>query len=102
MGAFATPTEWFDQKNYPVQKVSFAKSTRNYFTYYSTSKYEPIGFTNEPEIYLGYYDTYDGPAESKMSVTTDYPLSSLFRCGSLDTKPDDFKSTFKVVFYYRK
>ena len=102
VGAVATPAELFDQRDYPLYVESDAKAVRNYFAYYSTSAWEPIGFSKTSTIKLTSKDSYDLSDESKLSAFTTFSAGShLWRCGSANGYSVDFYSSFKIVFYFR-
>jgi hypothetical protein len=102
MGAVATPAELFDQRDYPrFNEESDAKAVRNFYAYYSTNAYEAIGFSKTSTIKLHDADLYDLSDESKLSALTKSSGYNLWRCGSANGFSDDFKTSFKIVFYYR-
>ena len=113
IGVFATPEELFDQRRYDHARYTNAKRVRNYYTYYSTRNLEPIGFSKGSRIYLYTEDVHDRSDETKLSARTTPNDNSLFRCGAYSytylcrsgpcqsSAVNIFRSSYKIVFYYR-
>jgi len=59
LGAVMKTSELFYVDDYPLNKVSSARPTRQFYSYFSSASREPIGFSKEENIYLGFYDLYD-------------------------------------------
>jgi len=103
MGVFGTIDELFDQREYPYNKDTEAKSVRKYYSYYSSGIFEPIGFSKTPNIRLYQVDVLNLDDESKLSAFTTYDSGALWRCGKSNWRDQtsDFRDTFRIVFYYR-
>ena len=103
MGVFGTIEELFDQREYPHHKETEAKRVRKYYSYYSSGRCQPIGFSKTPAINLCDGDAADPDNQTKLSAYTTYTRNTLWRCGSsnMSNNKTDFKNTFQIVFYYR-
>ena len=101
MGVFGTIEELFDQREYPHNEVTFAKSVRKYYSYYSSGTHEPIGFSKQPIIRLHHADVSYLYDENKLSAHTTSDYFSLWRCGTSNRHQTGFADTHQIVFYYR-
>ena len=110
MGVFGTTDELFDQREYPRNQDTAAKSVRKYYAYYDSGELEPIGFSKRQTIKLHDPDVSYPDDETKLSAYTAESASlidtfgncTLWRCGSLtEENQTDFDDTFQIVFYYR-
>ena len=102
MGVFGSIEELFDQREYPRNQDTAAKSVRNYYSYYSSGTAEAIGFSKTPTIHLRYADVSNIDDETKLSAfTTDACSCTLWRCGSSNWRDPTFKDKFQIVFYCR-
>jgi len=100
MGVIGTREELFRQTGYAQNTYLTPRKVRQFYPYYSTTRYAPIGFSGHKTIQLNYYDVYASTDETKLSVYTSRNDGyTLLRCGSDKNKPADFQRTYEIVFY---
>ena len=102
MGVFGNVEELFDQRKYPRDQDTEAKSVRKYHAYYDSGSGQPIGFSKTPTIRLKATDVSNPDDETKLCACASSGYLSLWRCGtSTSSNQTDFGNTFQIVFYYR-
>jgi len=98
MGVIGTPNELFNMKSYAYAQDTLATPLRSFYVYYSSSKYEPFGFSGSATINLKSVDEYDLSDNTRMSAYTTFDFG-VWRCGDTNNLDQNFKSTYEIVFY---
>ena len=97
MGVIGTPFELFTKRSYAYGHETQATPLRNFFIYYSSTKYEPLGFGGSATIKFHVLDVYNSIDETKMSAyTAESAGATLYRCGFYLWDIQDF---YEIVFY---
>lgn len=114
IGAVMSYSELFNRKYYPSNIDTNAQPVKNFFTYDSSSREHPFGFSAEKKIYLSHWDRHDckniarcddsnNLQKDRLSVLDDSSSNSLFRCGEFNAHSDskEFGRNFHLVMYHR-
>ncbi|CBY14039.1 unnamed protein product [Oikopleura dioica] len=97
LGHFSPTETFFKSQDIPAQETFTGRLVNGAFTYYSTDiPSEPIGFSAAPEIYLYNVDSFDCTIQNngtdcnyenmdwhRMSVHSNYPYGTGWRCGEV-------------------
>jgi len=121
LGAAMSPDELFEEKRYPAGIVTYAKPTRNFYTYNTKYSAKAWGFSGEPKVYLSNWDRYDCPIYNKppeleyclslpdnldkhrlsISTFTSTGSTTLYRCGQYTVVGKTMPDSYRLVMYYR-
>jgi len=115
LGVFITPKDLYLQTKFNYFDLSYARSNREYYVYYSDTYGEPFGFSEDQRIRLQGSDEFDCHSQGlpasmcapenmddhRMSAATTLRSISLIRCGkNSKSNTPGFLSNYETVGYY--
>jgi len=115
LGIFITPKDLYLQTHFKYFDVSWARSNRHYYVYYSDTYGEPFGFSEDQRIRLQGSDEFDCASQGlpaakcapenmddhRMSAATTLKSISLYRCGkNSKMNTPGFANNYETVGFY--
>ncbi|CBY32264.1 unnamed protein product [Oikopleura dioica] len=115
LGIFISPKDLYLQTHFTYFDLSYARSNREYYVYYSDTYGEPFGFTEDQRIRLQGSDEFDChnqglPAskcapemmdDHRMTAATTMGSISLLRCGkNSKSNTQSFVANYETVGFY--
>ena len=124
LGAFMTIEELKDtEANYQLATEETIPLVRSFYAYFSTNTGQTMGFANDNNVYLDYWDFYDCKSDAsthtcsadalddhRFSVVSEGP-TEYWRCGNataynqdtnLTQSIEQFNNSFLIVLYLKK